>query len=270
MHATQRQGVKQRLASFFSARLFWRLLTASAIIFAAGISGAWLSLQIHAPLPPAWGWFGALIAGTAVFGGVLLGVQGHRAGWAFVLIGAAAEVTFDYHYFLADHGQWVAVVISTFPTMIALAGGFVEATLLKQEKAEAEQDEELEREQEHEQRAWERKQEELERERQHRLELERIRADKEAQIAAAKASRPTASELQQEHRSPTKQAKQTNSTYPVDANSGLYLCPNHVHGCPKDGNTPQAINAHIHACKFAVRPEQTNGRHDEAMPEAVQ
>jgi len=47
-------------------RYLFRVLPIMAIIFQAGISGAWWAGQLTVPLPPAWGWFGAGIIGITI------------------------------------------------------------------------------------------------------------------------------------------------------------------------------------------------------------
>jgi hypothetical protein len=115
-------------AIFMSSRNLWRSLTIAALIFAAGISGSWLNAQFDPLLRSLWwGWFGALIAGCAVFGGVVLVTQGARQGWLILLVGALADVTLSYQYFGATHDRNTALVLGLYPTLVAILGGVVEA-----------------------------------------------------------------------------------------------------------------------------------------------
>lgn len=173
-------------------RWAWRLVVFASILFAAGISGSWLGQQMTAPLPSWWGWLGAGIAGIAQFGGVSLGVQGQRIGWAIVGVAGAAAIVFDYHYFGSQHGILVSGVLGTFPTVLAVLGGIVEANVeaISQSRVDLEYERQREREYEIEEREVQRRATEAQRQereadaqREHALRLAKIQAAKEAKLA---------------------------------------------------------------------------------------
>lgn len=138
---------KDRLAQLWdqhaNTRTLGRILTICAVVFAAGISGSWLNAQFEGNLQGlAWGWFGALIAGGAVFLGVLYSTQGERVkGGAIVLVGAAADMLMSYQYFAhAKHDALTALVLGLFPSLLAILCGVAEATAIKVERKQQQED----------------------------------------------------------------------------------------------------------------------------------
>lgn len=170
-------------------RTIFRLLTLAAIIFAAGISGAWLADQFTAPLPQAWGFFGALIIGVAIYGGVMLGTQGDRAGYVIAGLGAVAEVTFGFWYFAHGHDAFTALVLGIVPTGIAIVSGLVENTADNQAHAQAQAQAHAERQAdiEDEERTFAHRIEAQRLELEHAERLARIEANAQARIAVAQA-----------------------------------------------------------------------------------
>lgn len=122
-----------------NTRTLGRLLTVAAIIFAAGISGSWFNAQFEGNLQGlAWGWFGALTAGGAVFLGVLYFNQGKQlAGGAIVLVGALADMLMSFQYFShANHDIVTAAILGGFPSLLAILCGAAEATAIQVDKEE--------------------------------------------------------------------------------------------------------------------------------------
>lgn len=166
-------------------RWAWRLVVFASILFAAGISGSWLGQQMTAPLPSWWGWLGAGIAGIAQFGGVSLGVKGQRIGWAIVGVAGAAAIVFDYHYFGSQHSILVSGVLGTFPTVLAVLGGIVEATeeALLQTRVDLEYERQREREREARALESQRQEREAMAQREHEVRLAKIEAATRAKLA---------------------------------------------------------------------------------------
>lgn len=163
----------------------WKALTFLAIVFAGGISGTWLGEQMRAPLPWQWGWFGAILAGVAIFGGVNLAIRGDWLGWLIITATGFATVVMDIMYFWPDH-QLLALPLGVFPTALAVLGGMVEARSAShaetQQRAASEAD-----------RARLQRIEDEDRAHQRRLEELKLKAELRSQILAAQASAPVAS-----------------------------------------------------------------------------
>ena len=136
----------------------WRVLTASCIVFAAGISGTWFNDQFTNDLQmQRWGWFGATIAGIAIFGGVMLAIDsleplriermeseteeeyekkfsraaiikaiGFWAGTAAVIIGVLADCVMSANYFKSGHDIITASVLGFYPSLLSVIGGVIE------------------------------------------------------------------------------------------------------------------------------------------------
>jgi hypothetical protein len=133
-------------------RHLWHLLTVAAIVFAAGPSGAWLGQQFTAPLPYAWGWFGSILVGLTLLGGVNLAIRGDN--WGKVIVGglSVVAVVCDWHYFAPlGHDAITAGTLAIFATFIAIMGGVVAS------RWDSRQEQRLSA-QESEQRQWERQQ----------------------------------------------------------------------------------------------------------------
>lgn len=163
----------------------WKALTFLAIIFAGGISGTWLGEQMRAPLPWQWGWFGAILAGVAIFGGVNLATRGDALGWLIITATGLATVVMDIMYFWDDH-QWLALPLGLFPTALAVLGGMVEARSTAhaetQQRAASEAD-----------RARQQRIQDEDRAHQRHLEELQLKATLRAQLIAAQAAAPSAS-----------------------------------------------------------------------------
>jgi hypothetical protein len=126
-----------------NTRTLGRLLTVAAIVFAAGISGSWFNAQFEGNLQGlAWGWFGALTAGGAVFLGVLYYNQGKRwEGGSIVVVGALADMLMSFQYFShAKHDIITAAILGIFPSLLAILCGAAEATAVKVEKEQKKED----------------------------------------------------------------------------------------------------------------------------------
>ena len=149
-------------------RLF-RFLPALAIIFASGISGAWWSAQFTAPLPTAWGWFGAVIIGITLWAGVEIAVRGERAGWIIAAVAAGMDVVMAGLYFSA-HPPLVAWSLALAQPLITLLVAYQSALYERRAalEAEARRREELEA---------ERKRQEAEDRHRRRLETMRLKAE---------------------------------------------------------------------------------------------
>jgi len=151
-----RVSLKQTLNDFWVRILetftLWRILTIACIIFASGISGTWFNDQFKGDLQKQrWGWFGATIAGVAIFGGVLLAVDslepiyvlreeqdteeqyaekkkrarlvkniGFYAGVFAVIIGVAADCVMSANYFAAGHDLVTAAVLGFYPSLLSV------------------------------------------------------------------------------------------------------------------------------------------------------
>lgn len=146
----------------------WQWLTWLAIVFAAGISGAWLSGQFgESILPFWWGFLGSGIVGIAIYGGVNLAIEGYRRGWVIVTFAGIAEIVFGYQLFSDSHDMYTALVLGIVPTAIAVLSGTVKSTQDQRAevKVESAQADTL---------AWDRAQAEKVADREYRLELRRI------------------------------------------------------------------------------------------------
>lgn len=119
----------------------WRLLTVAAIVFSSGISGAALAGYMHAPLPAWWGWFGAALAGVAVYGGVTLVLDGERIGFLILAFGAAAEIALSAAYFGEGHTLLLALILGAYPSAVAILSGLVESRRARHAEAKAEREE---------------------------------------------------------------------------------------------------------------------------------
>jgi hypothetical protein len=104
-------------------RHLFRVLPILAIIFQAGISGAWFAGQFAAPLPPAWGWFGAGIIGVTMWAGIELAVDGQRLGWPIALVAGAADVVMASAYFGAEHPPLLTWSLALAPAGITVLVG---------------------------------------------------------------------------------------------------------------------------------------------------
>ena len=60
-----------------------------------------MARQFTAPVPPAWGWFGAVLLGLAIFGGIKLATARQRIGIALAAVGGLVAVAVDTQYFAA-------------------------------------------------------------------------------------------------------------------------------------------------------------------------
>lgn len=98
----------------------WQLLPPAAILFQAGISGAWWAAQFHAPLPPLWGWFGAILIGIAAWSGIHLAVAGERRGWLLALVAVSLDAVMAAAYFGANHPLTLALPLALAPALITL------------------------------------------------------------------------------------------------------------------------------------------------------
>jgi hypothetical protein len=122
-----------------SLRWLWPVLLIGSIVYAAGPNGAWMARQFTAPVPPAWGWFGAVLLGLAVFGGIKLAVAGQRIGLAIALVGGVCAIVIDSQYFAsAGHGIVMAALLGLFPTLLAALAGVVEGVDATRAEAQAE------------------------------------------------------------------------------------------------------------------------------------
>lgn len=146
-------------------RNLWPALLVGSIVYAAGPNGAWMARQFTAPVPAGWGWFGAVLLGLAIFGGIKLAAQRSRIGIAIATVGGVVAVVIDAQYFAAaGHGRLLSLALGAFPTMLAVLAGIVEgidATRLETRSA-AEADRRL---------AWELREASKDREVQRRLQL---------------------------------------------------------------------------------------------------
>ena len=104
-------------------RYLFRVLPIMAIIFQAGISGAWWAGQLTVPLPPAWGWFGAGIIGITMWAGVELAVDGKQLGWPIALVAGAADVVMAAAYFGEAHGLLLTWSLALAPAGITVLVG---------------------------------------------------------------------------------------------------------------------------------------------------
>lgn len=152
------QTLKGLWARFIGAFTLWRLLTLSSIIFAAGISGTWFNDQFKDDLQKQrWGWFGAVIAGVAIFGGVMLAVDSLEPlsikrndketdeewekrrnqaelirrielgiGIGLMLIGAIADCAMSANYFADGHDPLTAIILGFYPSLLSIMGGVIE------------------------------------------------------------------------------------------------------------------------------------------------
>ena len=118
-------------------RYIFRVLPVLAIVFQAGISGAWWAAQFAAPLPAAWGWFGAGIIGVTMWAGVELAVDGQRLGWPIALVAGAADVVMAAAYFGAAHGPVITWSLALAPAAITVLVG-LQASLHESVAREAE------------------------------------------------------------------------------------------------------------------------------------
>ena len=108
-------------------RFLWPALLIGSIIYAAGPNGAWMARQFTAPVPPVWGWFGAVLLGVAIFGGIKLATARQRIGIALAAVGGLVAVAVDTQYFAAaGHGALLALALGAFPTLLAVLAGVVE------------------------------------------------------------------------------------------------------------------------------------------------
>jgi hypothetical protein len=108
-------------------RWLWPLLLIGSIVYAAGPNGAWMARQFTAPVPPFWGWFGAVLLGVAVFGGIKLAVSGSKTGIAIAAVGGIVAVVVDAQYFAtAGHAGLMPLLLGAFPTLLAVLAGIVE------------------------------------------------------------------------------------------------------------------------------------------------
>lgn len=180
-------SVSGNLWDLFAGNL-WRLLTVAAIIFAAGISGAWLGTEMRNPIPQWWGWYGAGIAGFAVFGGVKIILDGRRIGWVVLAVGGIADVALSAAYFGEGHHPLLALVLGSYPTAIAVLGGVVEASASKQHQAKTEEDE---------LKKWEREQAEKDREAERKRKEEVIRLRAQVRIEEIRAAALTSTEVRE-------------------------------------------------------------------------
>lgn len=157
----------------------WRGLPVAAIVFQAGISGAWWAGQFSAPLPGLWGWFGALIIGLAMWSGVELVVAGERRGWLLVAATAVGDSVMALAYFQADHPAYVALPLAVVPAVVTVLTGWQagqQAAIEARPAAQAEA----------EQTAWEREQAALDREAERQAVLVRARAEARALSASVR------------------------------------------------------------------------------------
>ena len=166
----------------------WRLLTVSAIIFAAGISGSWLGAQMRDPLPNWWGWFGAALAGIAVFGGVTLILERNPIGWIIMAVGGIADIALSAAYFGDGHNLILAIVLGAYPTGIAILGGVVEATTAKLQAHKTETEE---------RKKWEREQEEKDRDAERLRKEEAMRLRAQVRIEEIRAQALLSAELRE-------------------------------------------------------------------------
>lgn len=187
-------------------KYLFRGLTISAIVFAAGISGAWLSEQFTAPLPAKWGFFGALIIGIAIYGGVALGTHGDRKGYIIAALGSVAEIVFGFWYFAHAHDPVTSLVLGIVPTGIAIMGGLVENSVEVLEQADAQLADAL---------AWERKRQEQADQRAHDEKLARIQANAQARIEKAR--------IEAESATPQPTTDPAPKTVPTPAEKGTLL-----------------------------------------------
>lgn len=163
----------------------WKALTFLAIVFAGGISGTWLGEQMRAPLPWQWGWFGAILAGVAIFGGVNLAIRGDWLGWLIITATGAATVVMDIMYFWDGH-QLLALPLGLFPTALAVLGGMVEARSTAHAETRQRAVSEAER-------ARQQRIEDEERAHHRHLEELQLKATLRAQLMAAQPNAPVAS-----------------------------------------------------------------------------
>jgi len=98
----------------------WQVLPPAAILFQAGISGAWWASQFHAPLPAAWGWFGAILIGVAAWSGIYLAVAGEARGWLLAAVAVGLDAVMAGAYFGANHPLTLAVPLALDPALITL------------------------------------------------------------------------------------------------------------------------------------------------------
>jgi hypothetical protein len=129
-------------------RLLWPALLVGSIIYAAGPNGSWMARQFTAPVPPWWGWFGAVLLGLAIFGGIKLATAGRRAiGIAIALVGGIVAIAVDAQYFAAaGHGLVMAALLGLFPTLLAVLAGIVEGIEVSAQESTVEADSRAERE----------------------------------------------------------------------------------------------------------------------------
>lgn len=157
----------------------WRGLPVAAIVFQAGISGAWWAGQFSAPLPALWGWFGALIIGLAMWSGVELVVAGERRGWWLVGATAVGDSVMALAYFQAGHPIYVALPLAVVPALVTVLTGWQagqQAAIEDREAAQAEASRE----------AWELEQAALDREAERQAVLVRARAEARALSASVR------------------------------------------------------------------------------------
>lgn len=98
----------------------WQILPPAAILFQAGISGAWWAAQFHAPLPAAWGWFGAILIGVSAWSGVHLAVAGQRRGWLLAAVAVGIDAIMAAAYFGANHPPLLAIPLALAPALITI------------------------------------------------------------------------------------------------------------------------------------------------------
>ena len=154
----------------------WRILTVACIVFAAGISGTWFNDQFSGDLQvQRWGWFGATIAGVAIFSGVMLAVDslepvyvkreqgdsdeifqekldravlikkiGFMAGCGAVFVGVVADCVMSAAYFGAGHDLVIAIVLGFYPSVLSVIGGTIEGVRGISRRSEKRKDEENE------------------------------------------------------------------------------------------------------------------------------
>lgn len=124
-----------------SLRWLWPALLVGSIIYAAGPNGAWMARQFTAPVPPWWGWFGAVLLGLAIFGGIKLATAGRAIGIAIALVGGIVAIAVDAQYFAsAGHHPVMAALLGLFPTLLAVLAGIVEGIDVTAQETTAEAD----------------------------------------------------------------------------------------------------------------------------------
>jgi hypothetical protein len=114
----------------------FRLLPVGAIVFQAGISGAWWAEQFRAPLPGLWGWFGAALVGVGMWAGVEIVVRGERRGWLLVGVTGTADSVMAWSYF--DHAApGVGAALAVAPALLTVLAGWEGAIIGEMRRREA-------------------------------------------------------------------------------------------------------------------------------------